>query len=144
MEMEKHRLVLVEDSDDDVVLFGLALKRTGLNQTFQIVRHFPNGEDVISHFNQAEALIETEPRPDIVILDIKLPGRSGFEVLQWIRRLRHTPAIAIFTSSCLPQDRQYALECGADLFQTKTFESEEFSRFMGALARIAEERARQA
>jgi hypothetical protein len=39
----KYKLVLIEDSEDDVILFELTLRRIGLHELFEIVRRFPNG-----------------------------------------------------------------------------------------------------
>jgi CheY-like chemotaxis protein len=138
MKTNKYSLFLVEDSDDDLVLFKWALKRSGLNEFFQISRHFPNGEDAIRHLT--EAGIDSGLGPDIVILDIELPGCSGFEVLQRIRMLTPKPAIAVFSSSSLDEDRQMAERRGADLFQTKTYDVTEFARFLNWLGRTADAR----
>ena len=130
-----YTLVVVEDSDDDICLFHWALKRTGLNESFRLVRHFPNGDAVINYFTQV-IQGNSEPLPDIVILDIKLPGRNGFDVLKWMQCLSQRPVTAMFSSSALAEDRLMADRLGADLFQTKTFDPVEFSRFLNCLGRM--------
>lgn len=140
MAREKYKLLLVEDSDDDVVLFELALRRTGLHESFEIVRRFPNGEEAIEYFTLPLSVVDTDPRPEIVMLDLKMPGRSGFEVLAAMGKLKERPIVAVFTTSVLPEDKQKAQALGAELVQTKTFQSEEFSRFLNSLGRMAEER----
>ena len=137
---EKYKLVLVEDSDDDVVLFELALKRTGLHLSFEIIRRFPNAEDAIEYFQAPPSMMDPEPKPDIVILDIKLPGRNGFDVLAVVRSLDPQPTVAIFTTSILDEDRKKAAALGADVFQSKNFESAEFSRFLLWLAHLNDAR----
>jgi len=137
---EKYKLILVEDSEDDVVLFELSLKRTGLHESFEIIRRFPNGDEAIRYFTEPPSMIDPPPPADIVIVDIKLPGRSGFDVLVTARKLNPKTTTAVFTSSVLDQDKKKADELGADLFQTKDFEPDTFYRFLHFLARIADER----
>jgi len=137
---KKYKLILVEDSEDDVMLFDLSLKRTGLHESFEIIRRFPDGDEALRYFTDPASLVDPSPPPDIIVLDIKLPGRSGFEVLAAVRCVHAKAAIAMFTSSVLEEDRAKAVDLGADIFQTKNFEPAEFSRFLHWLARIAEER----
>jgi len=140
MAREKYRLLLVEDSDDDVMLFELALRRTGLHEAFEIVRRFSDGAEAIEYFTLPLSVVDTDPRPEIVVLDLKMPGRSGFEVLAALAKLKERPIVAVFTTSVLPEDKEKALALGAEVVQTKTFQSEEFTRFLKALGRLAEER----
>jgi len=133
--------MLVEDSADDVVLFEITLRRTGLHDFFELARRFENGEQAIEYFLNDSKTLEPEPLPDILILDVKLPGCSGFDVLERLQLLRSRLIIAMFTTSILPEDKQQAETLGADLFQTKTFEPAEFSRFLHFLSRVVDERA---
>ncbi len=78
--------------------------------------------DVLSAYSGPEALkiIETEP-PDIVLLDVMMPGMDGFEVCRQIRanpRTMHLPVIMV-TALSDPSDRVLGLEAGADDFLTK-------------------------
>jgi len=94
---------------------------------------FESGEQTIEYFLNHSKTLEPEPLPDILILDVKLPGCSGFDVLERLQLLRSRPTtIAMFTTSILLEDKQQAETLGADLFQTKTFEPAEFSRFAKA------------
>jgi CheY-like chemotaxis protein len=135
---QAYKLLLVEDSDDDVVLFDLTLRRSRLHETFKIIHRLCTGDAAIEYFTHPPA--NGSPRPDIVILDIKLPRASGFEILQAISGVRPRPVIAVFTSSSLDEDKQQADTLGADVFQTKTFEPKEFSRFLQSLASLADKR----
>ena len=131
---------MVEDSDDDVILFELALRRGGLRDSFEVVRRFQTGEQAIEFFLNNSKMLEPDPLPDILILDLKLPGCSGFDVLKSLKPLSPRPVVGMFTTSILPEDRQQAATLGVDLFQTKTFELSAFARFLGWLARLAETR----
>ncbi|HSS94948.1 MAG TPA: HD domain-containing phosphohydrolase [Candidatus Dormibacteraeota bacterium] len=74
----------------------------------------------------ALAMIEADP-PDLVLLDVQMPGMDGYEVLQRIRampRFRLLPVVMI-TARSQTNDRAKALEWGADDFMTKPFERAE-------------------
>ena len=74
---------------------------------------------------QALNLARTE-RPDLIILDVMLPGMDGYKVCRWIKfdqQLKKIP-VMILTSRMSPQDEQLAFECGADAFVTKAVKTE--------------------
>ena len=136
----KYKLFLIEDSADDILLFELALERSGLNEAFEVTRRFEDAQEALEFFLNNSKMSEPEPLPDIVILDLKLPVLSGLDFLARLRPLQARPVIGVFTVSTLAEDRLRAEAFGADLFQTKTFDSDEFSRFLLSLARLADER----
>jgi DNA-binding response OmpR family regulator len=70
-----------------------------------------------------------QERPDLVLLDVMLPGYSGLDVLQAMRsddELRDVPVIVV-SAWQTPQDREAAVAAGADGFLAKPFELEELS-----------------
>jgi CheY-like chemotaxis protein len=140
MPQSKYKLLLVEDSDDDAMLFSLALRRSSLNESFELLQRLLTAEAAIDYFSQPPSVVDGQPRPDILILDLKLPGRSGFDVLKALRKLNMRPVVGLFTTSIMQTDKQQAEALGADLFQTKNFESTEFTRFLHWLARLVDNR----
>ena len=140
MARTKHHVLLVEDSDDDVVLFELALRRSKLNETFQIVRRCRTGEDAIAYLTEPPSMVDPEPRAEIVVLDLKLPGASGFDVLRRMPHMEKRPVVGVFSTSILDEDRDEASRLGADVFQSKTFENDVFVKFLNWLGSLAEQR----
>jgi CheY-like chemotaxis protein len=68
----------------------------------------------------SEALIRVEyQRPDLIFMDIQLPGTNGLEVTREIKRLYDDIVVVILTSSDLPEYRQQAFHNGADYFLSK-------------------------
>ena len=87
---------------------------------------------------------EKHPWPDVVVLDLKLPGRSGFDVLKWMQGKNPRPRVAVFTSSVLPEDKQKAEQLGADLYEQKTLKAEELDRFLHWVHKFSELNDREA
>jgi CheY-like chemotaxis protein len=84
------------------------------------------GEDVsVEEFSTGEAALEraaSDPPPDLILLDLNLPGIDGFEVLRRVRsedRTRKVPVIVV-TSSQAENDVQRAYENGANSFVSKS------------------------
>ena len=74
-------------------------------------------------------------KPDLVVLDVMMPGKSGWEVLEAIRedeRLGHVPVV-LLTARDLPQDVQRGRELGASASLSKPFEPQDLSDVVAAL-----------
>jgi twitching motility two-component system response regulator PilH len=88
------------------------------------------GHDVVTYLDgvQLEEKIATE-RPDVVLLDIVMPKRNGFEVLRGIRRDERTKQTRVVVVSCKNQesDRAWGLRQGADEYLSKPFTAEQLS-----------------
>jgi CheY-like chemotaxis protein len=88
----------------------------------------------------AEALSKVEYlRPDLIFMDIQLPGENGLEVTKKIKQVHDDIVIVILTSYGLPEYRQQAFRNGADCFLSK----EDNSCMTDILARVEGEMARR-
>jgi CheY-like chemotaxis protein len=102
------RILIVEDSPDNMTLFQAVLRLAGHD-----VSGRPDGTGLI------EALRAN--RPDLVLLDIQLPERDGFALLQEIRAqrdLRTLPVVAL-TAHAMAGDEERALQAGFNGYITK-------------------------
>ena len=127
-EKARLRVLLVEDDDNDVVFFQRALRAHGSQVDLEIVR---DGEQAV----QALSRRDGRPMPDRVVLDLKLPRRSGLEVLTWIRstpELRDLP-VTIMTSSGEPSDLQRINELGIEEYIVKPVSYQVLLETVGAL-----------
>ncbi len=118
-------ILIVEDSVDDLLLTQRALRKAGVHAS---VRVCEDGEDGMRQ-------LETVPLPSLILLDWKLPRRSGAEVLAWIRKhpeLRDVPVIVV-SSSRLPEDIEAARAAGARAFLEKPLRSGELVQQLDAL-----------
>lgn len=110
----------VNDSTDDQVLFQTACKQAKVPVSWHVV---DSAEKAISYLDALVSMNRTHAVawPDLVLLDIMMPGDSGFVVLEYIRNspeLRRLPVV-VFTGSTSPEIRQHAYNLGANSYVQK-------------------------
>src|ERR1700676_5488475 len=107
------RVVIVDDQLPNVILLEKMLRKAG----YTSLRTTTNPHDVLSIF--------TEFQPDILLLDLHMPGPTGFEVLEQLRGVvgknSYFP-ILVLTANPMPLIKQQALIYGAKDFLTKPFD----------------------
>jgi DNA-binding response OmpR family regulator len=86
--------------------------------------------------NRARELLESDP-PDLVVLDLMLPGTDGLELCRWIRSRSRLPVIML-TARGEESDRIVGLELGADDYVTKPFSPRELTARVRTVLRRAE------
>ena len=98
------------------------------------------GYHVLEAATGQEALrLAAQERPDVVVLDVKLPDISGFEVCQRLRAQPQTASIAVMHTSATfvtPDKKVRGLEGGADAYLTEPFEGEELIATVRSLLRM--------
>ncbi|HZR17930.1 MAG TPA: response regulator [Verrucomicrobiae bacterium] len=113
-------ILVVEDNEDHVFLLNHAFQKAGILNPVQVAN---NGEDAIAYLEGTGRYSDWKefPLPLMVLLDIKMPGLGGFDVLRWIRQQPGLKAlrVAMLTSSDLDQEIKLAYELGANVFLTK-------------------------
>lgn len=118
--MSSHTILLVEDNEDDVFLMKRALRVAGIANPLQIVE---DGQAAIDYLAGAGVYADRtlHPLPMIVFLDLKLPYKSGHDVLQWIRGQPHLEmlVVIVLTSSSEKVDLERAYKFGANSFVVK-------------------------
>src|SRR5689334_10022694 len=106
-------VLLVEDSEDDIFFMKKACEKSPINHHLDVVR---DGDEAIEYLAASGPYAKKEyhPIPDLVFLDVKLPKRTGHEVLEWIRtrpELESLPVIMLTTSQ-EPADIERAYRLG--------------------------------
>jgi two-component system, chemotaxis family, response regulator Rcp1 len=128
------RVLLVEDNEADVRLTREALREAG-----EDVRLSSVGDgDQAMHYLRREAGYTEVPQPDLVLLDLNLPRKSGLEVLDEMRgdgSLASIPVI-VLTSSSARQDVEECYARGANAFVVKPLELDAFMDLIGAILRF--------
>lgn len=92
------------------------------------------GADIVHNGNDAWACA-SQTAYDVIVLDIMMPGMSGIEVLQNIRRQKMPVPVMLLTAKSEIDDRVAGLEAGADDYLTKPFAAREFIARVKALSR---------
>jgi CheY-like chemotaxis protein len=118
--MKKLQILLVEDNEGDILLTTEALETMQIANEISVVK---TGNEAIDYMTQSGDYAEID-LPDLVLLDINLPIKNGFEVLSAIRaheKSKHIPVIILTTSSSI-SDQSVSNRLKADLFITKPSE----------------------
>ncbi|HVE13954.1 MAG TPA: response regulator [Elusimicrobiota bacterium] len=117
MSASPKRVLLVEDDPSDVMLMEEALKESGASIEFQVAR---DGIEAMAYLG-GQGAFAGAARPSLVLLDWRLPQKSGEEVL---REIRGDPAlkllpVLVLTTSASEKDVRAAYSLGANAFITK-------------------------
>jgi len=117
---ETRPILLVEDREDDVFLVRRAFEKAYLLNPLQVVR---NGEEAVAYLKGEGTYANRAgyPLPSLILLDLKLPGMDGFDVLRWIRQEPNFGSlpVIVLTSSEQIRDVNRAYQLGANSFLVK-------------------------
>lgn len=119
-----HTILVVDSNPDDAHFTQLALQRVGVITPVQIV---PDAEQAMAYLSGQGAYADSEsfPVPVLILLELDLPGRSGLEFLDWLRRrpvLKRLPVIVLTSSrSQEALNRAYELGCNSYLVKPTAF-----------------------
>jgi CheY-like chemotaxis protein len=132
----KFKVLVADDSVEDQQITQFVLKN---DPNFQINTCVSNGDQVIAYFNGWHAFADRTiyPLPDILLLDLDMPYRDGFEVLRWLKS--HPQAdliIVMFTSSDLEEHVNKASALGANGYIVKPSTVRELQSVPGRLLAI--------
>ena len=120
MDTPAQTILLVEDSPDDVFFMQYALTKAGITNPVQVAT---DGDQAVEYLEGTGKYSDRSafPLPAVIFLDLKLPCRSGFEVLEWIRQQPALQNILVFilTGSAEERDKQKARELGAKAYLVK-------------------------
>jgi len=131
---DKRVVLLVEDDADHVLLLERAFSRAGVRCTLKVVR---DGDEAIRYFEGGAPFDDRGryPMPDLILLDLKLPRRSGFDVLSWIRgdaTAKHLPVVVLTTSED-PGDIERSTDLGANSYVVKPVATEAVLKLVRSL-----------
>jgi len=117
------KIVIVDDS----VVIRLRLMRllSGLD-----------GIEIVGQADDVPAAKELvkKLKPDVAILDIRMPSGSGADLLQELKQLKPSPTVIMLTNYPYPENRKKCMALGADFFFDKSTEFQEAVRLLGRMA----------
>ena len=133
--MSTHLLVLLaEDNSTDALMVRRAFRKANLNNPIEVV---DDGDSAVAYLAGEGPYADREryPLPVLLLLDLKLPRRSGLEVLEWVRgqpTVRHLPVV-VLTSSKENADVTGAYERGANSYLVKPVDPGHLQEMIKAL-----------
>src|SRR3989442_6456219 len=117
---EWQTILLVDDSENDREIMRVAFKKANFSNPLQEVH---NGEEAIAYLKGEDVYTDRNkfPLPAVMLLDLNMPMKNGFDLLSWVRT---QPAlkrlsIVILTASTRMEDVERAFDLGANSFLVK-------------------------
>ena len=123
-------ILIVEDESNILEALSFILSRAGWD-----VRGHGKGEDALEEIARLT--------PDMLVLDVMLPGRSGFDILADLRKRPETQALPVLmlTAKGQAKDRDQAMALGANGFLTKPFSNAELLEVIASMGPAAADRS---
>jgi CheY-like chemotaxis protein len=130
-------ILLVEDNPDDVFFMRRACRAGGLENPLHVAE---DGDQAIEYlagegrFSNRDA----HPLPCVVLLDLKLPGKNGLEVLSWLRGNPDftTTVVIVLTTSREPRDIHEAYRLGANAYLVKPTSPTQLTELVAAVKKF--------
>src|SRR5215213_11886977 len=132
MNIQPMEILLVEDNEDDILLEQEALAEANLINLMHVVR---DGEEALSYLRRKDKY-QYAQRPGLILLDINMPRKNGFEVLHEMKAdpaLSHIPVIMLTTSES-EADVVKSYAKGACSFITKPMNFDKFGEVIKQFA----------
>ena len=115
------RVLIVEDTEENMRLFNAILR-------------LENAQVLEAELARVGIEIATREQPDLILMDLQMPGMDGFTATQLLRsdpRTKNIP-IVVITASAMEEDRKRAFEAGCDGYITKPIDPMDFGRRLAA------------
>jgi CheY-like chemotaxis protein len=116
---KKYSVLITDDSEEDSFFMERALREA---TRFQVVGSVRDGAEAIAYLSGQGAYADRQlwPFPDVLLMDLKMPRLSGFDVLEWLQE-QNFPGlkVVILSGSSVAVDVQRVRSLGADAFYEK-------------------------
>ena len=133
---DKRPILLIEDDPEAAELLRIALKKAGLRRPLRVLS---DGDEAVAYLSGAPPFENAteNPSPCLLLLDLKLPRRSGLEVLTWLRsRINTRPLpVLMITSSAASEDIEEALRLGIRAYCIKPSDFEDLKKLARMILR---------
>ena len=125
MPKNKYTVFLVDDSADDRLFMRRILERSS---KFVVMREASDGQEAVEYLGGKGSFSDrqTYPIPDVMLLDLKMPRKDGYDVLRWLKAQSFKNfTIAVVSDAGLPEEVARSLALGANGHFRKTSVSKE-------------------
>ncbi|HUS35662.1 MAG TPA: response regulator [Verrucomicrobiae bacterium] len=127
-------VLLVEDNPDDVFFMQRAWKTVGVENPLHVAE---DGNKAIEYLSGAGKFADrvAHPLPCVMLLDLKLPGPSGLDVLAWMRERKEftTSVVIVLSTSREPRDIHEAYRLGANAYLVKPTSPAQLGELVSAI-----------
>jgi CheY-like chemotaxis protein len=131
MSLPAKNILYAEDDPNDVEIFKIAFRRATLPQTLHVV---DDGEAAIHWLSGKGPFADRAqfPLPDILVVDLKMPKKTGLDVLQWARSVPQFKElrVVVLSSSDDPGDVKRAYALGATSYFVKSASFQELMQYL--------------
>jgi len=131
----KPTILLVDDSEDDLFMMRMAFKKAASNCF--VLREAGNGEEAIAYISgEGKYADRLEfPYPTVMLIDLNMPLKDGFEVLAWLHSQPQLKRISVIvlSASSRPEDVERAYQLGANSYLVKPTTIESLVALIGCL-----------
>jgi len=134
MDVNEYSILLVEDDSNDILFVQRAFRQVNVSNPIRIVK---DGDAAIDYLSGKGEYADRDrhPLPALILLDLKLPRRSGIEILEWIRQqpvLKRIPVV-VLTSSKESLDVNRSYDLGVNSYLVKPVKFDNLSKMIAAL-----------
>ena len=139
--MKSYSVLVADDSDDDRLFMRKALERS---QKLKMVAEVPDGQQTIAYLTGKSNFQDRSkfPLPDVLILDLKMPGKSGYDVLEWLKGTPHPGLhVIVVSGSFLPEDVTRSFSLGAHDYHIKSARRIELDAMITKIESLIEKQA---
>ena len=132
------RVLLADDSDDDRFFLRTAIKRSS---RLVLIGEVQDGEEAVNYLSGTGNFADRTrfPFPDILLLDLKMPRKTGHEVLEWLQTQSFSPLrVIVVSGSILPEDIIKSTRLGACAYLKKSSLREEQAAMIREIERVCD------
>jgi CheY-like chemotaxis protein len=127
-------ILLIEDEESDAALLRRGFEKI---KVLNPIVHLTNGDDALFYLEGRGQYADRTlyPLPALILLDLKLPGMTGFQLLQWMRTrgdVRRIPVV-VLTGDDGPETINSAYDLGANSYLLKSADADEIARMVKAI-----------
>ncbi len=134
-------VLLVDDSEDDRFFMRKALERSSI---LTVVGEVRDGQEAMDYLSGEAAFSDRQanPIPDVLLLDIKMPRKNGYDVLEWLQSQSFkTMTVAVVSGSWLAEDIAKSMILGAHGYFKKTVLKEEEDQMVLGIENLVKKHA---
>ena len=133
----EYSIIIVDDQPDEVLLLKRAFQKANIKNPTQIFRDGQEVIDYLAKLGRHSRRPLADAPPALMLLDLKMPRKTGFEVLQWLRHQSQLQCmiVVVMANSLQPSDIRRAYELGCNSYLPKSENFDQLVEMVGLIYR---------